>query len=110
VTPAGLRAAIAEIPETDVSSLAPLDSPAFTGTPTVPTAATSTNDTQIATTAFVKAALSGISAAPTTAFVGASVYTSGSGTNINYIMRFTRASGATSDVSYYSNCNCQCNY
>jgi hypothetical protein len=32
---------------------APLDSPAFTGTPTAPTAAAQTNTTQIATTAFV---------------------------------------------------------
>lgn len=42
---------------------APLASPAFTGTPTVPTAATSTNNTQAASTEFVKnaiaAALSG---------------------------------------------------
>src|SRR5215831_13537832 len=34
---------------------AALASPAFTGTPTAPTAATATNTTQIATTAFVKA-------------------------------------------------------
>jgi hypothetical protein len=32
-------------------------SPAFTGTPTAPTAPTITNNTQIATTAFVKAAI-----------------------------------------------------
>jgi hypothetical protein len=42
---------------------APLASPAFTGTPTVPTADTATNNTQAASTAFVKnaiaAALSG---------------------------------------------------
>lgn len=36
---------------------APLDSPAFTGTPTVPTAAPGTNTTQSASTAFVNAAL-----------------------------------------------------
>jgi hypothetical protein len=36
---------------------APLNSPAFTGTPTAPTAASSTNTTQIATTAFVKAVI-----------------------------------------------------
>lgn len=35
------------------TSRAPLASPALTGTPTAPTAATSTNNTQIATTAFV---------------------------------------------------------
>ena len=37
----------------DVSDKAPLVSPAFTGTPTAPTAAEGTNTTQIATTAFV---------------------------------------------------------
>lgn len=36
-----------------------LGSPAFTGTPTAPTAAVGTNTTQIATTAFVKNALDG---------------------------------------------------
>ena len=39
-----------------ITSLAsPFDSPAFTGTPTAPTAGTGTNTTQIATTAFVNA-------------------------------------------------------
>ena len=37
------------------STKAPLASPALTGVPTAPTAATATNNTQIATTAFVKA-------------------------------------------------------
>lgn len=36
---------------------APLASPAFTGTPTTPTAALATNNTQIASTAFVKSAI-----------------------------------------------------
>jgi len=40
---------------------APLASPALTGTPTAPTAATGTNTTQVATTAFVKAAIQDIS-------------------------------------------------
>lgn len=39
---------------------APIDSPALTGTPTAPTAAASSNDTTIATTAFVKTAVSGV--------------------------------------------------
>ena len=39
---------------------APLASPALTGTPTAPTAAQTVNSTQIATTAFVKAALAGL--------------------------------------------------
>jgi hypothetical protein len=41
-----------------VTGAAPLASPALTGTPTAPTAAGGTNTTQIATTAFVTAALS----------------------------------------------------
>ncbi|MEA1020155.1 phage tail protein [Enterobacter asburiae] len=39
---------------------APLVSPALTGTPTAPTAAQTVNNTQIATTAFVKAAVAGL--------------------------------------------------
>ena len=41
----------------DSSIYAPLASPAFTGTPTAPTAAYGTNNTQIATTAFVQEAI-----------------------------------------------------
>lgn len=44
----------------DLAAKAPLASPALTGTPTSPTAATTDNSTAIATTAFVKAALGGI--------------------------------------------------
>jgi len=42
--------------ETAIASKANLDSPAITGTPTAPTAASGTNTTQIATTAFVQTA------------------------------------------------------
>jgi hypothetical protein len=42
--------------ETAVATKANLDSPAFSGTPTAPTAASGTNTTQIASTAFVQAA------------------------------------------------------
>lgn len=52
------------IPESQVTDLtthlaakAPLASPTLTGTPTAPTAAAGTNTTQIATTAFVAAAI-----------------------------------------------------
>lgn len=41
----------------DISMKANLNSPQFSGTPTVPTAVTSTNNTQAASTAFVKAAI-----------------------------------------------------
>ena len=41
------------------AAYAPLASPALTGTPTAPTAASGTNTTQLATTAFVQSAVSG---------------------------------------------------
>lgn len=44
-----------------LAGYAPLNSPAFTGTPTAPTAAFGTNTTQLATTAFVQAAISAAS-------------------------------------------------
>jgi uncharacterized protein (UPF0333 family) len=43
-----------------LSDLAALDSPAFTGTPTAPTAASSTNTTQIATTAYTRNAVKNV--------------------------------------------------
>ena len=45
---------------TSLGLKAPLASPALTGTPTAPTASSGTNSTQIATTAFVAAAVSGL--------------------------------------------------
>lgn len=56
-----------------VSLKAPLDSPSFTGTPIAPTAATSTNNTQIATTAFAQGAAQQIR--PITASVGSNALT-----------------------------------
>ena len=52
---------------TGTGGLARADSPAFTGTPTAPTAAVSTNTTQVATTAFVRGEISNISGTITTA-------------------------------------------
>ncbi|EJF7680227.1 phage tail protein [Escherichia coli] len=46
---------------------APLSSPALTGTPTAPTAAQSVNNTQIATTAFVKSAIAAMVGSATAA-------------------------------------------
>ncbi|BAV74100.1 side tail fiber domain protein [Pseudomonas chlororaphis subsp. aurantiaca] len=46
--------------ETALAAKAPLASPAFTGTPTVPTAAVGTNTAQAASTAFVKAAVAAL--------------------------------------------------
>jgi hypothetical protein len=103
VTPEGLAAAI--------SDKAPLASPMFTGTPIAPTAASGTDTTQIATTAFVKAATSGISGfAPTTAFVNASATQGGTGNpwGTTVTMTFTRATGGTLAVQVLSFCNCNC--
>lgn len=47
----------------DISGKAPLASPALTGTPTAPTAATTTENTQIATTAYVKNKIDSVLAA-----------------------------------------------
>ena len=50
-----------------IASKAPIESPSLTGTPTAPTAAQGTNSTQIANTAFVKAAITTlINGAPST--------------------------------------------
>lgn len=46
---------------TDLAAKAPVVSPAFSGVPTAPTAATGTNTTQIATTAFVLSSVAAIS-------------------------------------------------
>lgn len=49
---------------------APLESPAFTGTPTVPTAAPGTNNTQIASTAYADAAVVGLAPLSSPALTG----------------------------------------
>lgn len=46
--------------ELDIALKAPLASPTFTGTPTAPTAAPGTNTTQLATTAFIQAAVAAL--------------------------------------------------
>ena len=59
VDPAGHQHTIAQVTDlqTTLDAKAPLASPALTGTPTAPTAGSGTNTDQIATTAFVKAAI-----------------------------------------------------
>ena len=70
-TAAGLSANIAESQvtnlTTDLAAKAPLASPSLTGVPAAPTATAGTNTTQIATTAFVNAA---VSAGTSTSFSG----------------------------------------
>jgi hypothetical protein len=62
---AAFRAAIGAAATADLSGLAPIDSPALTGTPTAPTAAVADSSARLATTAFVHAALADlVGAAP----------------------------------------------
>ena len=72
---------------------APLASPALTGTPTAPTAATSTNTTQLATTAFVQAEISGLGNANLNSFSVTSNSASGGGSlaynNANGVFTYT---------------------
>jgi hypothetical protein len=78
------------------------DSPAFTGTPTAPTAAAGTNTTQIATTAFVQTAVAGKADAAALRYAFASPTPSVSGTAATVacedraINDFTVATGITS--------------
>lgn len=62
---------------TALSSLAPLSSPTFTGTPSAPTASSGTNTTQLATTAFVYNANTRILAATNAGGVNGSTTTFG---------------------------------
>jgi hypothetical protein len=57
----------------DLATAAPLSSPTFTGTPAAPTAASGTNTTQIATTAFVTAAVPDISGKANTSDIGTTI-------------------------------------
>lgn len=79
-----------------VALKAPLASPALTGTPTAPTAASGTNTTQIATTAFVKAL--GDTKAPKSHASTGTGY--GKGTDANYgHLKLSDAVDSTSGVS-----------
>jgi hypothetical protein len=71
-----------------VASKSDSNSPAFTGTPTAPTAASGTNTTQLATTAFVKSSVDALGTIGTMASqaAGAVAITGGSITNITDIV------------------------
>lgn len=68
-----------------ISGFAPLASPALTGTPTAPTATAGTNTTQVATTAFVQSALP-VMATETQAIYGTSSTTTISPLLMRYIL------------------------
>lgn len=55
---------LVRIAQPDVTGFAPLESPAFSGTPTVPTASPGTSTTQIASAAFVQQAITSRNLAP----------------------------------------------
>lgn len=59
----GAEAGATAVQPDALNDYAPKASPALTGTPTAPTATAGTNNTQIATTAFVQTAISGVSGA-----------------------------------------------
>ncbi len=68
----------------DVSGAAPLASPSFTGTPAAPTAGAGTNTTQVATTAFVTAAVAASVGAP----FDIGLYIEGVTTNSENVLRY----------------------
>ena len=66
--------AVSTIPDAAaMAAKAPLASPTLTGTPAAPTAASGTNTTQIATTAFVAAAIPDISGKANTSDIGSTI-------------------------------------
>jgi len=90
--------------DTALAALAPLASPALTGTPTAPTAAAGTNTTQLATTAFVTAATAGASGS----FVVGTYTGTGTDQQINLgfrpsrvIIRYRGARDATGDKLFF---------
>jgi hypothetical protein len=60
-------------PATDITGKADIASPTFTGVPAAPTAASGTNTTQLATTAFVTAAVPDISGKANTSDIGTTI-------------------------------------
>jgi hypothetical protein len=85
-----------------VSSKADINSPSFTGTPTVPTAALGTNTTQAASTAFVKAAVDNLGTIGTMAAQNASSVAITGGT-ITGITDLAVADGGTGSSSLSAN-------
>ena len=86
--------------QTNINTLdtakAPLASPTFTGIPAAPTATSGTATTQLATTAFVGAALTGF--ATSTANIGANSVALGTKTTGNYALSVSSKSDNSSGV------------
>ena len=95
--------------QTQLNAKAATDSPALTGTPTAPTAASSTNTTQLATTAFVQTAVGGVNAAgawtrisTTDASNSATIdFTGLSSTYDEYMVTIIAAKPSTDNVALY---------
>ena len=90
--------------ETAVATKSDIASPAFTGTPTAPTAATTTNTTQLATTAFVQQE---ITANLATAGAGISITdneisiaSTSNGFGVRTISTSTPTGGSSGDIWY----------
>lgn len=82
----------------EFAAKAPLASPALTGTPTAPTAASGTNTTQIATTAFVQTAVAGGMSLDSPAFTGTpTAPTANTGLNTTQIATTAFVQGELSD-------------
>ena len=67
---ADLAKPVSTATQTALNLKANLASPALTGTPTAPTAAQTVNNTQVATTAYVRSAITALPAAPVTSVAG----------------------------------------
>jgi Collagen triple helix repeat (20 copies) len=93
----------------DTSTLAPKDSPVFTGNPTAPTPATADNDTSIATTAMVQAAIAAALAASGGGFSTGDVKeTMKTVADAGWIMLFDGTTvGAAASGASYANANAQ---
>lgn len=83
----------------DVSGAAPLASPTFTGVPAAPTASIGTNTTQLATTAFVQAALAALVASSPSALDTLNELAAALGNDANFATTMTNALAAKAPLA-----------
>lgn len=84
----------------DLAAKAPLASPAFTGAPTAPTAAPGTNTTQLATAAFVQAAIAALVASSPAALDTLNELAAALGNDANFAATMTTALAGKAAVSH----------
>ena len=87
--------------QTQFTAKANLASPTFTGTPAAPTATAGTNTTQLATTAFVQAALGGAIEIDYQAFTASGTWTKPAGISANALVYFLVIGGGGSGAAYW---------